>query len=210
MWKWSEGELWGNLILTDSQRDHHVCCSFTSISFSPISPSHTTMPFSLSFFILHNHNRHKERKIPDAILKHLCGVNERVSETQSKWIQGEWESIFFFISPAIVECGGSYLQPFCGCSKCGWFSKKRIEIHVPYPNSHSKNFYCCCHAPHSGSFFFFPHLILFPKDKTNFSFVFFFVCLILTGWGMKAHKNLFSFLFFFCGSMRGTQICVWV
>lgn len=125
MWKWSEGELWGNLILTDSQRDHHVCCSFTSISFSPISPSHTTMPFSLSFFILHNHNRHKERKIPDAILKHLCGVNERVSETQSKWIQGEWESIFFFISPAIVECGGSYLQPFCGCSKCGWFSKKK-------------------------------------------------------------------------------------
>lgn len=118
------------------------CYSFTSISLSFILHPHTIN--AIQSLILHNHNRHKERKIPDAILKHLCGVNERVRHKTKEKVNGykENEKAFFYIffsSPAIVECGGSYLQPLW-VYKCGWFSKKKNRNSCTVSNSHLRNF----------------------------------------------------------------------
>ena len=129
------------------------CYSFTSISLSFILHPHTIN--AIQSLILHNHNRHKERKIPDAILKHLCGVNERVRHKTKEKVNGykENEKAFFYIffsSPAIVECGGSYLQPLW-VYKCGWFSKKKESKFMYRIQLTLEEFYCCCHAPHSGT-----------------------------------------------------------
>lgn len=94
------------------------------------SPSHTTIPFSLSFFIPHNHNRHEERKIPDAILKHLCGVSEWewVRHKVNGYKENEKAFFFFiFLLPLSNVVAATY-SLFVGVINVVGFRKKESKF----------------------------------------------------------------------------------